>query len=396
MNHKALNHSAGRFEDIACTRGRVIRVLLASVVLWRGVTLCAQQIAAVEVPREPAAHTVSDGQAPAQSTSSATADSPIHTSIATASISGVVVDPMGDAVAGATVRLTRDDPAGQQNTIVGINGGFVFANLEAGAYRLSISAPGFASSAQTVVISAGQIYTVPQTTLGVASANTDVEVVMSRTEIAQVQMEDEEKQRILAVIPNFYVSYVPNAAPLSSKQKFELAGRLVIDPVSFAITGVTAGIQQSNNSYPSWGQGASGYAKRYAASTGTFLNSVVIGNAILPSLLKQDPRYFYKGTGTVKSRILYAIAMSVIARGDNGKWQPNYSGILGGLAAGGLSNLYYPAANRDGVGLTFRSAAIGTAGSAAGNIIQEFLLRKLTPHTGKNKPSVSGTAQTQP
>jgi len=377
-------------------RVKVIRILLASAVLWRGVTLCAQQIAAVELPQEPSAQTHANEQTPAQSTSPAPADSPIHTSVATASISGVVVDPVGDAVAGATVRLTRDDPSGQQDTLVGINGGFVFANLEAGAYRLLITAPGFASTAQTVVISAGQIYTVPQITLAVASTNTDVEVVMSRTEIAQVQMQDEEKQRILAVIPNFYVSYAPNAVPLSSKQKFELAGRLVIDPVSFAITGITAGIQQSNDSYPSWGQGASGYAKRYAASTGTFLNSVVIGNAILPSLLKQDPRYFYKGTGTVKSRILYAIAMSVIARGDNGKWQPNYSGILGGLAAGGISNLYYPAANRDGVGLTFRSAAIGTAGSAAGNIIQEFLLRKLTPHTGKNRPSVSGTAQPQP
>jgi hypothetical protein len=358
-------------------RGKVTLFLLISVVPWRGSTLCAQQIAPVDLPTEPAAQTLADGQAPAQSTSPAAADSPIHTSVATASISG--------AVAGATVRLTRDDPPSQQDTLVGINGGFVFANLGAGAYRLLITAPGFASTAQTVVISAGQIYTVPQITLSVASANTDVEVVMSRTEVAQIQMEDEEKQRILAVVPNFYVTYVPNAVPLSSKQKFELAGRFVLDPVSFAITGITAGIQQSNNSYPSWGLGASGYAKRYAASTGTFLDAVVIGNAILPSLLKQDPRYFYKGTGTVKSRILYAIAMSVIARGDNGKWQPNYSGILGGLAAGGISNLYYPKQNRDGLGLTFSSAAIGTAESAAGNIVQEFFLRKLTPHTKGSK-----------
>ena len=113
----------------------------------------------------------------------------------------------------------------------------------------------------------------------------------------------------------------------------------------------------------------------------------MIGGAVLPSLFKQDPRYFYKGTGTTRSRVLYAVSMSVICKGDNGHWQLNYSGILGGLAAGGISNAYYPASNRDGATLTFENALIGIAGSAVQNIFQEFLVRRLTPKVPNYEPS---------
>src|SRR5208282_4507950 len=108
--------------------------------------------------------------------------------------------------------------------------------------------------------------------------------------------------------------------------------------------------------------------------TGTF-----IGAALLPSLLKQDPRYFYKGSGSKTSRALYAIANSVICKGDNGRWQANYSNILGSLAAGGISNLYYPAQDRNGGGLTFENGALGIGATAVANLFQEFFIRKLTP-----------------
>jgi hypothetical protein len=106
----------------------------------------------------------------------------------------------------------------------------------------------------------------------------------------------------------------------------------------------------------------------------------MIGGAILASWWKQDPRYFYKGTGSTRSRVLYAIAMSVVCKGDNGHWQPNYSAIVGGLASAGISNLYYPASDREGAELTFQNAALGTAGSAIGNVFQEFVVKHLTPH----------------
>ena len=305
--------------------------------------------------------------------------------VLTGSITGTVVDGSGAAISGAAVRLSSEVPAQAMIAKSDSDGVFSFAGLSAGEYRLLVSAPGFAPRIVLLTLSAGQIYTAPQITLTPATS-IDVEVGISQTEMADIQLDSEEKQRVLGVIPNFYVSYELNPVALTSKQKFKLAGRQFFDPVSFGITGIAAGIEQANNTYSGYGQGAAGYGKRYAAATGTFLDGVLIGNAILPSILKQDPRYFYKGTGSVKSRVLYAIAMSVVARGDNGHWQPNYSGILGGLAAGGIANAYYPAKDRDGVQLTFVNAAIGTAGSAVGNIFQEFLVRKLTPHTGSPKP----------
>ena len=115
----------------------------------------------------------------------------------------------------------------------------------------------------------------------------------------------------------------------------------------------------------------------------------MIRAAILPAWWKQDPRYFYKGTGTTRSRVLYAIATSVVCKGDNGHWQPNYSAIVGGLAAGGISNLYYPASNRNGATLTFENAFVDTGLSAVQNLFQEFVVRKLTPKVpnyGAGKP----------
>ncbi len=148
--------------------------------------------------------------------------------------------------------------------------------------------------------------------------------------------------------------------------------------------GIIAGVRQANNTYSGYGQGAAGYGKRYAAAYGDFLTGTFISNAILPSLLKQDPRYFYKGTGSKRSRILYAIANSVICKGDNGNWQANYSNILGSLASGGISNAYYPAKDRNGAALTFENAGVNIGATAAANLVQEFLFKKLTPHVPKD------------
>ncbi len=222
---------------------------------------------------------------------------------------------------------------------------------------------------------------VPRIALAVATAVTDVEVTMTQIEVAQEQIKVEEKQRVFGAIPNFYVSYIPDAAPLTSKQKFGLAWKSTIDPVNFVIVGGIAGVEQANNYFSGYGQGAQGYAKRYGAAYADSAVGTFIGSAILPSLLKQDPRYFYKGTGSKRSRILYAMANAVICKGDNGHWQANYSNILGSLAAGGISNLYYPASDREGAELTFQNALIGIGATAAQNLFQEFLVRKLTPKT---------------
>lgn len=297
-------------------------------------------------------------------------------------INGKVVDATGAVIAGADVELSRQEPSLSQHAVSDSDGQFSFAGIAPGPFQLTIKSAGFATQTSAGTLHAGENCVVAPIALGVEAAATEVQVSMTPTQIAEAEIKDEEKQRVLGVIPNFYVTYNPAAAPLNRKQKFELAWKATVDPINFGISGAIAGIQQATNSFSGYGQGAQGYAKRYGASYADSVASTFIGSAILPSLLKQDPRYFYKGTGSRRSRILYALANSVICKGDNGRWQTNYSAILGSLAAGGISNLYYPATDRDAA-LTFENALIGIGSTAASNILQEFVIRKLT----RNAPS---------
>jgi hypothetical protein len=303
------------------------------------------------------------------------------------SISGTIVDPSGAAVAGARVGLARDDQSTKQETLSADDGQFSFGSVAPGPFQLTIAKEGFTAQAMSGTLHPGENYDAPRIALVLAPEKTEVQVVVPRVEIAEEQVKEEEKQRVLGFVPNFYVSYVPDAAPLTSKQKFELAWKTTMDPVTFVLTGAVAGIQQANNVLSGYGQGAQGYGKRYGADYADSVTSIFIGSAILPSLLKQDPRYFYKGSGSTRSRFLYAVANSVICKGDNGRWQANYSNVLGSLAAGGLSNLYYPAQDRNGAALTFENAALEIGASAAANLLQEFVLRKLTPNFRNHDPA---------
>jgi Carboxypeptidase regulatory-like domain len=294
-------------------------------------------------------------------------------------INGTILDGTGSAVVGAHVKLAGTDRTPAQEVISDENGQFSIVNAAPGPFMLAINAMGFTPQTFSGVLPPGQVFEIPQITLEVASEITSVRVVLPQQELAELQLKDEEKQRVFGVIPNFYVVYDPHPAPLSSKQKFELAWRSTFDPVTFVLVGASAGIQQATDQFGGYGQGAAGYGKRYGATYGDLITGTFIGGAILPSLLKQDPRYFYKGSGTPRSRLLYALANSVICKGDNGHWQPNYSNILGSLAAGGISNLYYPPDDRNGVGLTFENALIGIGTTAAANVLQEFVIPKLTP-----------------
>ena len=313
------------------------------------------------------------------------------------SISGTVVDESGAVVSGARMRLAREgqstedqspgDQSPSQEALSGDNGQFSFANIAPGPFQLTVTSAGFATQTSSGILHSGENFIVTKIALAVATAVTDVEVQLTQTEVAEEQVKVEEKQRVLGAIPNFYVSYVPDAAPLTSKQKFKLAWKTVVDPFTFVVVGGAAGIEQAQNHFSGYGQGAQGYGKRYGAGYTDTVAGTFIGAAILPSLLKQDPRYFYKGSGSKPSRFLYAIANSYICKGDNGRWQTNYSNILGSLAAGGISNLYYPAQDRNGAGLTFENGAIGIGATAVDNLLQEFLIRKLTPKAPKHDPA---------
>ena len=316
------------------------------------------------------------------------------------SINGTVIDQSGAVVVGAQVRLVRKDqsanqqksnqnspmPNSLQETRSGENGEFSFSNVAPGDFQLIIASAGFSTQTVSGSLHSGEVDLVPQIVLPVAPDINVVKVGLSREDVeleAAEEIKLEEKQRVLGAIPNFYVSYIPNAAPLTVKQKFQLAARTVIDPFTFVMVAGAAGIEQAQNHFIGYGQGAEGYAKRFGAGYADTVSGTFIGGAILPSLLKQDPRYFYKGKGNTGYRALYAIANAVICKGDNRRWQPNYSNVLGNLAAGGISNIYYPAQDRNGAGLTFVNAGIGIGSNAASNLLQEFLIRKLTPAARK-------------
>lgn len=295
-------------------------------------------------------------------------------------IRGTVVDKDGAVVANAKVVLEPGGSAFVES--VSDNGGnFKFTDVPPGPFKLSFTAPGFAAQTTTGVLQPGEDHLTPSVQLVVATT-VEVDVHESQVEVAEEEIHVEEKQRVFGIVPNFYVSYVPDAAPLNAKQKFQLGWKSVIDPVNLPVAALFAGVEQAQNTYSGYGQGAQGYGKRFGATYADFISGTFIGSVILPAVFKQDPRYFYKGTGSRQSRILYAMVNAVICKGDNKRWQPNYSNMIGSLAAGGLSNLYYPASSR-GVGLTFGNAALSIAGSAGVGVFQEFFSKRLTPHASE-------------
>jgi hypothetical protein len=295
------------------------------------------------------------------------------------SISGTVLDVNSGVVPRAQVTLVALDRPGTQTVLSDDEGRFSFPELAPGRFRFTVASTGLETYASSeIVLHAGEALLLPEFRLSPAATTTNVQVSVTQTELATEQLQAQEQQRVLGVFPNFYSSYIWDAAPLSSRQKYQLAVRSLVDPFAFIGTGIFAGAEQWQNTFSGYGQGTEGYAKRYGAAYADEALSRMIGSAILPSLLHQDPRYFYRGTGSKKSRALYAISAAVICRGDNGKAQPNYSYVLGSFAAGGISNLYHPAGDR-GAGLTISNGFLNVGAHAVDNLAREFLFRKLTP-----------------
>jgi len=343
--------------------------------------------AAIARAQEPASTPAPIGAPANTATSTATSGGPQGDPQATGVIRGTVVDQTGTLLGGVHVRLTQEGQAAAQEGTTSDDGQFTIANAAPGNFQLTFTAAHYAALNYSGTLPPGENLAVPQVTLQLATEVTEVRVEESTVEIAQEQMKEQEKQRVLGVIPNFYVTYEgEDTAPLNTRQKFELAWKSTLDPVTFGVVAAIAGTQQATNAFKGYGQGAEGYAKRYGASYADIVTSTYIGGAILPSLLKQDPRYFYKGSGTFRSRFWYSVSQTFISKGDNGHWQFNYSSILGSLAAGGISNAYYPESDR-GAGLTFENFGIGLGATAGVNLLQEFVLRKLTPHARKSDPA---------
>jgi hypothetical protein len=299
------------------------------------------------------------------------------------SISGSIIDVDGVLATGARVILTTEGSTQKRQATADAQGRFNFTGVPAGKFTLAVTSDGLEPSISSGVLHAGEDIQIPQIALRVATANTDVEVTLSQRDLAEAEIQTEEKQRLFGFAPNFFVAYTFNAAPLTPKQKWELSYKSIIDPVTIGISAAVAGIEQANNTFPGYGNDAPGYGKRFGANYGDVVIGTALGGYVFPVLFHQDPRYFYKGTGTKTSRFLYALSTSVIARGDNGKWQPAYASLAGDLSAAAISNVYYPASSRNGASLTIANGLLGIAFDGVGNVLQEFVFRKLSSHASK-------------
>src|SRR5579864_1924971 len=294
----------------------------------------------------------------------------------TGNIFGRVVDNSDDPIPGAKVLL--QGPAGDRLTaITKDDGGFAFNQAPAGlAYQISVTAEGFAEWNSSITVEPGQDKTLAEVKLRILAVQRAVTVSYSSKEIAAQQLKAEEQQRVLGFIPNFYVVYEPHPEPLTAKMKFQLAYKDLTHPVFFARTAAWAGVEQAAGlrNYP---QNARGYGDRLGTGLADGVTEGLIGNAVLPSLLHQDPRYFYQGSGTKKSRALHAVLAAFICKGDNGAWQPNYSTWGGSLISSSISLAYYPSSDRNARHV-FGNFGIGMGLHVAGGLAQEFILGKFT------------------
>jgi hypothetical protein len=297
----------------------------------------------------------------------------------TANVGGTVLDTNGTPVPRATVLLEGPSPSDHQTSTADDNGAFQFGGLQPGIpYRITITVADFKTwKSQAIVLTTGQFYFLPDIKLDITESVTSVTVYGSQEQIATEQVRLEEKQRIFGIIPNFYVTYDPHPVPLTTKLKFKLAYKASTDPVTFFGIAFLAAIYQAGD-IPNYGQGWNAYGQRVGAGILDSTTDIFFGGAIYPWLLRQDPRYFYQGTGTKKSRALHALASPYVCKGDNGKMQPNYSSLGGDLTSGAISNLYYPESDR-GVKLLFQGFLITTGIRTIDSLVQEFILRKLTP-----------------
>jgi hypothetical protein len=293
---------------------------------------------------------------------------------ANGNIVGTILDQSGSVAAGAVVRLTSADKSFSREVVSGDNGQYSFSNVPPGRFDLSVNSTGFGDKAFSAELAPGQTYLVAPIVLSVATVVTGVKVTVDPVEVATEEVKEQEHQRVLGFIPNFYVTYHPDAPPLTTKLKYKLAWRSSTDPVNIFGTAFFAGLQQAGDEYPEFGQGAQGYGKRYGTAYADVIASTFLSGAFFPSLLKQDPRYFYKGSGSMRSRIWRAVSNSIICKGDNGRWQANYSNIAGSFAGAAVSSTYYPTTNQASVVLSNGFIRMGE--SSLAGVMQEFVVRK--------------------
>jgi len=297
-----------------------------------------------------------------------------HTRVA--AILGTVADANGDPIPNATIVL--QGLAGDRLTATTTDdGSFAIHDVTPEmTYHLAVTADGFADWTSSISVEPGQQKSVGEVTLRILAVQRAITVSYSSKEVAALQLKAEEHQRVLGFIPNIFVTYERHPEPLTAGMKFHLAYKGLTDPTFFGLQALWAGIEQAGD-FPSYREGAQGYAERFGASLASSASEGLFANAIFPSLLHQDPRYFYRGSGTKGSRAWHAILAPFVTQGDDGKAQPNYSQWGGSLISASVSNACSPKSDR-GAGLVFTNFGTSMGLHIALGLAQEFMLPKFT------------------
>jgi hypothetical protein len=306
------------------------------------------------------------------------------------SVLGTVLDQTGSVAAGAVVRLTSGEQSYSREVVSGDNGQYLFSDVPPGPFTITVSAAGFGEQGFSGELASGQTYLAKPIVISIATVVTDVRVAVDPVEVATEEVHEEEHQRVFGIIPNFYVTYHRDAAPLTTKLKFHLAWKSSTDPVTIGGAAFLALLEQAGDQYPEFGQGMQGYGKRLGAGYADIFASTFLSGAVFPSLLKQDPRYYYKGTGSTSSRILHAVGNSVSCKSDKGRWQFNYSNVLGVFGGAALSSYLYPTNNR--AMFTLSAGMIRLGESSLAGIVQEFVVPKISKSARRAKKQMNDSA----
>jgi len=195
----------------------------------------------------------------------------------------------------------------------------------------------------------------------------------SERQRADEQIKAQEKQRVFGILPTFNTTYLgADTVSMTARQKFGLAFHSATDPMAFGMAAIIAGLGELGGDNKGFPWGAKGFGERTGAAYLDSFDGAMIGNAILPSILHQDPRYYRMGHGSKTKRLFYALGTTFLCKHDKtGRWEPNYSNFGGNIAAGAISNLYYPK-DDGGIALTITNGMIVSAEGAFASVLNEF------------------------
>ena len=184
---------------------------------------------------------------------------------------------------------------------------------------------------------------------------------------------EENPTHIFGIIPNYTTANeVPGKQPpLKARQKYVLAWHQMSDFSAYVGNAFQAGLQQAFNSSPRYGQGWDAYGKRFLAAEADQATSSLLVVGVLPAVLKDDPRYFRRGNGSLSGRMWYAAGRTFVTRRDSGGSTFNTPQVLGQLISGSISTAYYPSQDR-AAGRVFQNWGVGLAYTSGYNMLREF------------------------